>query len=186
MVDFDIQFVSIAAPATNHLDLVVWTSSSCRWEYYSTSKAVSSKEGRVKACMKECLLNGFDKGPSYECLAILFTEEGAVRFLGISLEKVLECGNRTGWLPRCSSNVYGDTLLKGVCFRGWECEDNVGWVFKTWDELDGLSGWQETGIEGPRLGGELATAKKGRVGEAASSVGGDIPCFCIWLELLEE
>lgn len=147
---------------------------------------MSGKEGGVKACTKECLPNGFDKGPSGECLAVLFAEEGAVRFPGIGLEKVLECGNGTGWLPRCGSNMYGDTLSKGVCFRGWEREDNVGWVFETWDELDGSSGWQETGIEGPRSGGELTAAKEGGVGEAAGGVGGDIPCFCIWLELLEE
>ena len=35
-------------------------------------------------------------------------------------------------------------------------------------------------------GGELAAAKEGRVGEAASSIGGDVLCFRVWLELVEE
>jgi hypothetical protein len=69
------------------------------------------------------------------------TEEGAVWFLRISFKKASECGDGTDWLAGCGGDMYGDTLLEGVCFRDWKREDNVSRVFETQDELDRLLGW---------------------------------------------
>ena len=102
---------------------------------------MSGEEGRIETRLKESLPDGFDEGSPCECLAILFAEEGAVWFPGVSLKKVFECSNGTSWLSGCSGNVYGDTLSEGVCLRGWKCKDDVGWVFEARDELDCSTGW---------------------------------------------
>jgi len=115
MVDFNIQFVGIAAPAAHQLYLIIGTSSSGCPGCCTSSEAVCSEEGRIKTRLKESLLDGFDEGSPCECLAILFTEEGAVWFPGVSLKKVFECSDRTSWLSGCSGDVYGDTLSEGVC-----------------------------------------------------------------------
>ena len=140
MVDFNIQFVGIAAPAAHQLYLIIGTSSSGRRECCTSSEAVSGEEGRIETHLKESLPDGFDEDSPCECLAILFAEEGAVWFPEVSLEKVFECSDGTSWLSGCSGDVYEDTLLEGVCLRGWEYKDDVGWAFEAWDELDCLTG----------------------------------------------
>ena len=115
MVNFNVQFVGVAVPVAHQLYLIIRTSSSGHRGCCTSLEAVSSEEGRIETHLKESLLDGFDEGSSCECLAILFAEEGAVWFLGVSLEKVFECSDGTSWLSRCSGDMNGDTLSEGVC-----------------------------------------------------------------------
>ncbi len=84
-------------------------------------------------------------------VVLLAEEEWGRRRPQITMEELVQCGNRACCCPGCRGDQDRDTFTERVGLGCWEGEDEVGGSGEIGEELDRSSGHMRAGVEGGDL-----------------------------------